>query len=419
MSLQGYLYSYSAPDVAIEISELFLIGRDNMCNLNLPDESLNERHARIEFKGFGYLLRDLRSNLGTFVNEVPVTEAYLHEGDIIKLGQQSFLFSIHRKTQTQLQGIGLSSKNPNWNMELSSLGNIAKTDFPVLILGPSGTGKEVLANAIHNNSRRGKKPFVTVNCSALTETLVESELFGHCKGSFTGASSDRKGAFEMANEGTLFLDEIGDLPFSLQAKLLRAIENQEIRPVGAERTYKINVRVIAATHQDIKRKIQTGQFRSDLFYRLNVVTITPPALKDRMEDFDDLLYLFCRQQKVRISVPALEKLRQHSWPGNVRELKNFVARASAYYPNTYIEVDHLEKLIEVLPITNVEVVLQEFKQTDLPAMKELEKQLILKRLAMNLGNQRKTSQDLGIPKSTLHDRIRNYGIDLKQFQKQG
>ena len=198
-----------------------------------------------------------------------------------------------------------------------SLSSVATSSCPVLILGPSGTGKDVLANAIHNSSKKSGAPFISVNCSALTETLVESELFGHTKGSFTDAVSDRKGAFEAARGGTLFLDEIGDLPYSLQAKLLRALENNEIRPVGSDRSIKTDVRIIAATHQNLYNKIRDGEFRADLFYRLNVITIETPALKERIEDFDNLLYSFARQMRVRFSFNAIKTLKKHDWPGNI------------------------------------------------------------------------------------------------------
>ncbi len=189
-----------------------------------------------------------------------------------------------------------------------NLGNVAKTDFPVLILGPSGTGKDVIAQALHQTSDR-QGPFLSVNCSALSETLIESELFGHVKGSFTGAVNDRKGAFEAARGGTLFLDEIGDLSYNLQAKLLRALENGEIRAVGADRNTQTDVRIIAATHQNLGEKIREGSFRSDLYYRLNVVTVTPPALNLRMEDFEGLLYGFARSMRVRFSHGAIVSLK--------------------------------------------------------------------------------------------------------------
>jgi len=172
-----------------------------------------------------------------------------------------------------------------------------------------------VSHVIHDYSGRSEGPFVSVNCSALTESLVESELFGHVKGSFTGATSDRKGAFEAARGGTLFLDEIGDLPLSLQPKLLRALENQEIKPVGSDKTLKTDVRIVTATHKNLEKLVIEKTFRSDLFFRIHVVKISIPSLKERMEDFEDLLYHFSREMRVRFSVGAIEKLKEHSWPG--------------------------------------------------------------------------------------------------------
>jgi DNA-binding NtrC family response regulator len=308
----------------------------------------------------------------------------------------------------------LQSRNPLWNAELQSLPGVAQTDFPVLLLGPSGTGKDVIAQAIHKASPRGQAAFVSVNCSALTETLIESELFGHVKGAFTGAFADRKGAFESARFGTLFLDEIGDLPFTLQAKLLRALENNEIRPVGSDRVTKTNIRVIAATHQNLSQKINEGQFRSDLFFRLNVVSIYTPPLKERIDDFEDLLYIFAKQMKVRFSFDAIQKLKMYSWPGNIRELRNLVSRAAAIFPHQQIDLERTERLLKssaiYTPITN------ENSQTRMSVIKEVEKTIILKKLQENRGNQRKTAQELGMPKSTLNDRLRQYNIDFKMYK---
>lgn len=304
---------------------------------------------------------------------------------------------------------------------------MAETDYPVLLLGPSGTGKDVLTKNIHYASHRRSAPFLSVNCSALTETLIESELFGHTRGSFTGAIADRKGAFEAARGGTLFLDEIGDLSYSLQAKLLRAIENTEIRPVGSDRTIKTDVRIIAATHQDLRQKIEDGLFRADLYFRLNVITVDVPSLKDRLEDFDDLLYTFAREMKVRFSYNAIISLRKHDWPGNIRELKNLIARASALYPKAYITEDHIELLLNKRDRLSAVMgaagnggtryaAPQSSSAPSLSVIREIEKQMILKRLAANHGNQKLTAIDLGIPKSTLHDRIKSYNIDVKAFK---
>ncbi|MEQ1878593.1 MAG: sigma 54-interacting transcriptional regulator, partial [Bdellovibrionia bacterium] len=256
--------------------------------------------------------------------------------------------------------------------------------------------------------------FVSVNCSALSESLVESELFGHVKGSFTGATHDRKGAFEAARGGTLFLDEIGDLPPALQPKLLRALENREIRPVGADRTVETDVRIIAATHQNLRYKIQTGMFRSDLYFRLNVIKINIPDLKDRSEDFEDILNTFCKEMRVRFSYPAILELKKHSWPGNIRELKNAVARASALFQGVRIDEARIPQLIDAVPIQEI----PESQAANMPFIKELEREMIRQRLVANQGNQRKTAADLNMPKSTLHDRIKSYGIDVDGLLKE-
>lgn len=392
------------------LDEFSTIGSDDHCQVQIKSEDISQRHARIEKKDNGYLIRDLRSTQGTVVNGAQVLEAYLHDGDIIQLGSQELVFGLEELTRNQFP---IKSRNDVWNQELQSLIHVAKRKDPVLILGPSGTGKDVIAKALHDSSNRAQKSYVSVNCSALSETLIESELFGHVRGSFTGAMNDRKGAFEAARGGTLFLDEIGDLSYSLQAKLLRALENGEIRPVGADHNVMTDVRVIAATHQDLAQKIREGEFRSDLYFRLNVITVTPPALCFRMEDFEDLLYSFARVQKVRFSYGAILRLKKHSWPGNIRELKNLVSRAAALFPKEQINENHIEKLIDRTFLQNED---EQSLQQNLPVIKEIEKQMIIKRLSANKGNQRRTASDLGMPKSTLHDRLKYYNIDIGNFK---
>lgn len=400
-----------------EITDYLTIGRASTCQIQISAVGIDDRHARIEKKNNCYLIKDLRSTSGCFVNGAKVLEAYLKDGDMVTLGNTDFV--IHDPSITP-QKFQLTSRNDYWNQQLQSLTSVSSSNCPILILGPSGTGKDVLANAIHKSSKEDGSPFISVNCSALTETLVESELFGHTKGSFTGALSDRKGAFETARGGTLFLDEIGDLPYSLQAKLLRALENNEIRPVGSDRPVKTDVRIIAATHQNLYNKIRDGEFRADLFYRLNVITIETPSLKERIEDFDDLLYSFARQMRVRFSFNAIKALKQHDWPGNIRELKNVISRAAALYPKQYIEESHINHLLnrkEKIAHAQTGVsYLAEGSTQQLSVIREIEKQMIIKRLAANAGNQKRTASDLGMPKSTLHDRIKNYSIDVNQFK---
>ncbi len=401
-----------------EIKEYINVGKDSSCVVQIHDPTLCDRHARLENKNSQIYIKDLRSKTGTFVNGAQILEAILKDGDLITLGQTDFVIHDSKFTKKEFS---LTSKCEYWKNQLDTLSSVGQTKYPVLLLGPSGTGKDVIAHALHDVSQFAEAPFVSVNCSALTETLVESELFGHIKGSFTGAISDRKGAFESARGGTLFLDEIGDLTYGLQAKLLRALENNEIRPVGSDRSIKTDVRIIAATHQNLYQKIREGSFRSDLFYRLNVITVETPALKDRIEDFDTLLYSFARQMKVRFSYNAIQALKKHDWPGNIRELRNVVARASALYPKKYIEESNIDILLNKkerlahLP-TGVNYASPDSNQ--MSVIKEIEKQMILKRLAANNGNQKRTAVDLGMPKSTLHDRIRNYSISLEQFKSE-
>lgn len=399
----------------IPVGEYLVVGSDPSLPYSLQNCSAEQRHMRIEKHGENYVIKDLRSVSGTFVNNTRITEAWLQPGDEIRLGDTHLLVEdLNRPQKVPV----LTSKNSLWQNQLQRLGAIANSETPVLLLGPSGTGKEVLSQSIHQHSRRSQGPFVSVNCSALTETLVESELFGHVKGSFTGAIGDRKGAFESARGGTLFLDEIGDLPYGLQAKLLRALENNEIRPVGADRVIQTNVRIIAATHQNLADKIQSGEFRLDLYYRLAVATIITPALKNRMEDFDEILMSFARKLKVRFSFAAIQRLKDHTWPGNIRELKNTVSRAAAYFPQQSIEENQIIDILDPVAVSEASRTpgASDIIRNSQPVIREIEKDMILKRLAANHGNQRKTAADLRMPKSTLHDRIRLYEINPKEFQ---
>lgn len=404
-----------------QVDQFFTLGFDS-----LGITGLAPKHCRIEKQGDKVLVRDLRSPLGTKVNGTQVIEAYLNPGDQLELGQESFIIEFASQSKDNTPSLSskgeallkkLESKNPFWQSQVMRLPHISSNNFPVLILGPSGTGKEVLADTIHQLSCRRHGPLVKVNCSALSETLIESELFGHVKGSFTGAVADRKGAFESARGGTLFLDEIGDLPYGLQAKLLRALENNEIRPVGSDRVIKTDVRIIAATHKNLLEKIQLGEFRADLYYRLNVIQIHSPALIDRMEDFDTLLFSFCREYRVRFNPKAVEILRKHKWPGNIRELKNMVARAQAFYGNQSVDEAMLLPLLEQnpsAPSPAPAVVVS--GSTNLSVIQQIEKEMIIKRLAANRGNQRQTARDLGMPKSTLHDRLKKYEIQVEAMR---
>jgi transcriptional regulator with PAS, ATPase and Fis domain len=402
----------------IEMSEFLCFGSDQENHIVLSDDEMAAKHARIEKKGEYYLVRDLRSSNGTYVNGVKVLESYLTPGDVIKMGKTEFIF---HSPDDLSEAEHLSSKNATWAEQLQKIPNIAQSDLPVLILGPSGSGKEVLSTYIHRLSSRKDAVLLTVNCSALTESLAESELFGHVRGSYTGATQDRKGAFEAAKNGTLILDEIGDLPLSLQPKLLRALENKEIKPVGSDKIVKTNVRIIACTHQNLKKKVETGEFRLDLFYRLNIIQVNLPPLKNRIEDFEKILFTFSKEMKVKFTHCAIQELMAYDWPGNIRELKNVVSRARATMRGQPVEKCHVLQLLEYKAVE-----IQSFGTIQIPngnspsktnIIKEIEKQIIQKRLLMNAGNQRKTADDLGIPRSTLNDRIRTYKININDLIK--
>ena len=349
---------------------------------------------------------------GTFVNGARIFEALLNDGDRLRIGQTDLLFSSTRQSPDAV--LTLTSKNIRWQTQLAKLPNIAQAPFPVLLTGPSGTGKDLLAQSVHRLSPRKSGPFVSVNCSALSESLVESELFGHVRGSFTGATENRKGAFEAARGGTLFLDEIGDLPLALQPKLLRALENSQIRPVGSDKSTETDVRIVAATHHDLRKLVIEERFRADLYFRLHVIQLQAPALRERLEDFDDLFYAFARQLRVRFSYAAIERLKAHSWPGNIRELKNVVARAKAYWGASEVTETEVSQLIDLLPHAGGQREGDAFRPSR-SVIKEIELEMIKSRLIANRGNQRKTAADLGMAKSTLHDRIRGYGIDVDKL----
>ena len=399
------------------IKDYVTVGKDPSCQVVIHTAHVSDRHFRLEVRSEKLYIKDLRSETGTYVNGSQILEAVLHDGDLISAGYADLV--VHDLTK-KAKVFPMTSRSEFWNEQLKTMTSIANSDFSVLLLGPSGSGKDVIAKNLHDISQRSEAPFLSVNCSALTETLVESELFGHIKGSFTGAINDRKGAFEAARGGSLFLDEIGDLSYNLQAKILRAIENSEIRPVGSDKVIKTNVRIIAATHQNLSQKIREGSFRSDLFFRLSVVIVDVPSLKDRIEDFEDLLYSFAKQMKVRFSYTAIQHLKKHEWPGNIRELKNVVSRASALFPKQSIHDNHIDTLLQrkdrLSQLTQSVSYAQDPKTQNLSVIKEIEKQMILKRLAANHGNQKLTAVDLGIPKSTLHDRIKNYNINIKNFK---
>lgn len=288
----------------------------------------------------------------------------------------------------------------------------------VLIRGESGTGKELVARAIHANSDRKTKKFVAVNCGALTESLLESELFGHIKGSFTGAQSDKKGLFDEANGGTLFLDEIGDISLGLQVKLLRVLQEGEIRPVGSNEQVKVNVRIVAATHRDLDQMVAEGKFREDLYYRLKVIEIDIPPLRNRKEDIPELAQMFLKKYSSKlskqlgsISKDGMTALLNYSWPGNVRELEHQIERAVALTSASMLSADDFDFSSESQ--RKAEPLLPSSGHVDQKSLEEMERAHILKVLKEVDYNKSRASEILGIDRATLYRKAQKYGIALK------
>ena len=312
----------------------------------------------------------------------------------------------------------LSGKSEKILKVKEQIEKVAPTDAWVLITGSNGTGKEIVARAIHKKSKRANRPLVAINCAAIPEELIESELFGHEKGSFTGAHKVHIGKFEQAHMGTLFLDEIGDMSLKTQAKILRILQEQKFERVGGSRTIEVDVRVIVATNKDLRKEIEKGRFREDLYYRLNVFPIHVPDLKERKEDIplliEEFITSFCREngyKPIKFSKEALLRLMNYPWPGNVRELKNFTERMLILYagktvdekdlPPEYIETSIIQKSLKKDQIFDMD-----FKS----ARSEFEKLYLMKKLQEVKGNISKLSETIGLERSYLHKKLKSYGI---------
>lgn len=296
----------------------------------------------------------------------------------------------------------------------------ARTDARILILGDNGTGKELVAREIHRKSPRSGRPFQEVNCAAIPDSLLESELFGHEKGAFTSAHARRRGKFELAHTGTLFLDEVADMSAAAQAKVLRVIQELKFERVGGEEQLDVDVRLIAATNKDIHQEIQAGRFREDLYYRLNVITIEVPPLRDRQEDIPLLVQYFAERQAgggeaKQFSPEAMKRLAEFEWPGNIRELKNFVERVSIMVDEAEISVEMVERYLGSSGNSADADPFSEYAGMGLGEARDtFEKRFLLRKLQENQYNISRTAQDLGIYPSNLHGKVKKYGIDTKK-----
>lgn len=301
-------------------------------------------------------------------------------------------------------------------MDMMSM--VAPSEATVLITGESGTGKELIARSLHFNSPRKEKPLVVVNCASITETLLESELFGHEKGAFTGADKRREGRFMQANHGTIFLDEIGETSPTMQAKLLRVLQEKEVQRVGSEETIKVDVRIVAATNRNLEADVANGRFREDLFYRLNVMNLNVPPLKERQEDIPLFAQHFLKKfadknrKTVKGFVPlAVDMLLNYDWPGNVRELENAIERAVILLTGEHITEKQLPlNITKKYPDLSTSPIAAAPVMDGTRSMEEIEKEAILATLKASGGNKSETARRLGITRKTLHNKLKNYGL---------
>jgi len=337
----------------------------------ISDDTVSRYHCRIAQEDTGYVLVDQRSTNGTFINKVRVREAFLKPGSIVSVGQSQLRFNAREEEvqiipSTRDRCAGLIGGNSRMREIYSIIEKIAPTATTVVIDGETGTGKEVVAQAIHSLSPRSRNDLVVFDCGAVPPNLIESELFGHEKGSFTGAMMTRQGLFEQADGGTLFLDELGELPIDLQPKLLRALEQREVRRVGSTKASKVDVRIIAATNRNLEDEVRAGRFRQDLFYRLSVVRLHLPSLRERADDIPLLVNHFLETgsynspraggRKVGSIAPeAMTALQNYPWPGNVRELVNVIERAVSFCDSEALGLSDLPDYVRTAKVSQANI----------------------------------------------------------------
>ena len=403
------------------------VGTSPRCNLVLTDPTVSRLHCEVDVGERGMLLRDLDSTNGVYVGGVQVREAWLQPGYSFTLGATTIeLRPSDERVQIRLSekdsfGSALG-KSVRMRETFYLLERMSGRDVTVLLTGETGTGKEVIARSIHDESERKGGAFVTVDCGSLPENLVESELFGHAKGSFTGATGDRAGAFEEAHKGTVFLDEVGELPLAQQAKLLRVLEAREIKRVGENAPRAVDVRVIAATNRSLAEEVESGTFRKDLYYRLSVLEIAIPPLRERPEDVPLLAEHFLASFAERSGKPARKlspgaagALAAYPWPGNVRELRNALERVVAMAGGDEIGADDVGGALLGAHATAfrpaVDPTLSYAEAHD-----RFEREYLMRLLEACAMNVSKASRVAGIHRQTIHRLLRKHGIRLEEFR---
>ncbi len=422
------------PDAANEAQfdhDVIRIGAQDGNHFQLTDPTVSRRHAEITRTQDGLVLRDLGSTNGTFVGEVRIREVFLGETRIFRVGKTEMEFQLLDEVieivpaeETEFEG--MVGRSVAMRETFAVLERVARTELTVLVTGETGSGKELVSRAIHRRSPRKNGPFVVFDCGAVARNLIESELFGHERGAFTGAVSSRAGVFEQANGGTIFLDELGELPVELQPALLRVLEQREVRRVGDRRVRSIDVRVVAATNRDLQRQVKDGKFREDLYYRLAVVEINLAPLRERPEDMpmliEHLLLTTPFEHSVQGVAPDVERiLRAYHWPGNVRELRNTLLRAIPFCEGDLIDMQalpealldgNLEATVEPtptdgLPLPDSDLSFREAKDQLIDAFERRYLEDLLERCEGNLS---KAARNAGVDRKTIARMLKRHGI---------
>lgn len=410
------------------------IGKRENNDIVLGDKTVSRNHLEIQYASDSFLLKDLSSTNGTYINGTKVKEAYLVPGDIIKVGNTVMEFvAFDEKVAIEPSAKevcgGMVGKSRKMRQIFAILEKIAPSNASVIIEGETGTGKDLVAQAVHEHSTRKTKPYVVFDCTGVAPNLIESELFGHEKGAFTGAVRSRPGIFESANGGTVFLDEIGDLPIDLQPKLLRALESREVRRVGANATTKIDVRVLSATNRNLKKEVEAGRFREDLYYRMSVVKILLPPLRDRVEDIPLIVERLLSTSKfnktataikvTRVEDEALKLLQRYPWPGNVRELANVIERACAFVEGNTIARSHLDFIFaemggdeEHTEKMKIDANLP-FKEAKQKILEVFEKEYLEDLLKRNNYNLSKAAREAKVDRKHIRNLLKKYGIPTR------
>ncbi|HLL53157.1 MAG TPA: sigma 54-interacting transcriptional regulator [Myxococcaceae bacterium] len=424
----------AGPDMSKEIisdKERLRVGAHPASDLVLTeDRAASRNHFEIQYTERGYLLVDLNSTNGTFLDGRRIERAYLSSNSTIVAGNSTLTFApideeVQVEPDNEGQLGGMVGKSLKMRQIFGLIKKVAPMDVSVLVQGETGTGKELVARAIHENSSRKNGPMVVLDCGAIPPNLIESELFGHEKGAFTGAVSSRPGAFERANGGTIFLDELGELRVDLQPKLLRVLENREVRRVGGNEVSQVDVRVVAATNRDLQKEIQGGTFREDLFFRLSVIQIQLPPLRQRKDDIPYILRaglsdpeIVAKHGRKKFTPEALSVLSNYAWPGNVRELMNVLSHVLTFSESEEIDVIHLPARLQgqqkESPLSFNEY--RSFKDAKEEMLENFEREYIGKVLRRCEGNISRAARESGLHRKSIERLVKKYQLDARAMK---